>query len=160
MCVLYYCTLLYDDQQCPCLIPRCRANLPTQVVTPGYLSADSAGLLRGLLDKDVSRRLGCVKSTRFTIGGVAALKQHPFFADFGIGIVCVCVFIVHVLCMSCTCTCLVTCVSRGIACLFLLSPPRGHDLSCAITDPVFDPAYMLLSPPLPHVVHPYRLGCP
>jgi hypothetical protein len=100
VCVLYYCALLYHAQLCPCLIPRCRANLPTQVVTPGYLSADSAGLLRGLLDKDVSRRLGCVKSTRFTIGGVAALKQHPFFADFGIGIVCL-------LCMSCACLVLV-----------------------------------------------------
>ena len=32
-----------------------------------------------MLEKDLNKRLGCSKSTMFSIGGVGALKQHAFF---------------------------------------------------------------------------------
>ena len=48
---------------------------------PSYLTPAAHSLLRGLLEKDASKRLGASKSNRFTIGGVTALKQHEFFSD-------------------------------------------------------------------------------
>jgi hypothetical protein len=53
-----------------------------QVKAPPHLTPPAHSLLRGLLEKNAARRLGCMKSTMFTIGGVAALKQHEFFADY------------------------------------------------------------------------------
>jgi len=35
--------------------------------------------MRGLLERNVQKRLGGQKSSMFEIGGVAALKQHKFF---------------------------------------------------------------------------------
>eukprot|EP01038_Epipyxis_sp_PR26KG_P004424 gene4424-6257_t len=55
--------------------------LSEKFVTPSYLSANTHSLLKGLLDKDMKKRLGAAKSTMFSIGGVAALKRHPFFDD-------------------------------------------------------------------------------
>lgn len=36
-------------------------------------------MLRGFLERNVSRRLGAKKTTMFDIGGATAVKQHPFF---------------------------------------------------------------------------------
>jgi p70 ribosomal S6 kinase len=36
-------------------------------------------LLKGLLERNVQKRLGSTKSTMFEVGGVAALKAHRFF---------------------------------------------------------------------------------
>lgn len=36
-------------------------------------------VLRGFLERNVSRRLGAKKTTMFDIGGATAVKQHPFF---------------------------------------------------------------------------------
>lgn len=46
---------------------------------PPFLSKDLHSLLRGLLERDVSKRLGAEKATFTQIGGVAKLKQHSFF---------------------------------------------------------------------------------
>lgn len=48
---------------------------------PPHASSSMHSLLKGLLEKDMNKRLGAVKGTMFTIGGVAALKQHEFFAE-------------------------------------------------------------------------------
>eukprot|EP01029_Cantina_marsupialis_P023845 TRINITY_DN600_c0_g1_i2.p1 TRINITY_DN600_c0_g1~~TRINITY_DN600_c0_g1_i2.p1 ORF type:complete len:662 (+),score=153.42 TRINITY_DN600_c0_g1_i2:60-2045(+) len=42
-------------------------------------SEDAKSLLRGLLDRDVSTRLGCGKE------GIEEIKKHPFFKDIGWG---------------------------------------------------------------------------
>ena len=44
-----------------------------------HASAVAHLLLKGLLEKDVNKRLGAAKGTMFSIGGVTALKQHAFF---------------------------------------------------------------------------------
>ena len=48
---------------------------------PSWMSSDAHSLIRGLLEKDPSRRLGARASTMFEVGGVATLKRHPFFKD-------------------------------------------------------------------------------
>ena len=48
---------------------------------PSYVTADAASLVKGLLEKDVNKRLGAVKTNMFSIGGVAGLKAHVFFQD-------------------------------------------------------------------------------
>lgn len=48
---------------------------------PPYATANAASLLKGLLEKDVNKRLGAVRSNMFSIGGVSSLKAHAFFAD-------------------------------------------------------------------------------
>jgi ribosomal protein S6 kinase beta len=50
-----------------------------QIVLPKWLSADAHSLLRSLLERNVSKRLGGGKSTMFVVRGVQALKSHPFF---------------------------------------------------------------------------------
>jgi serine/threonine protein kinase len=57
-----------------------RKILSEKLSTPPYLSSSAHSLLRGMLDKDMNKRLGCAKSTMFSIGGITALKQHEFFA--------------------------------------------------------------------------------
>jgi p70 ribosomal S6 kinase len=57
-----------------------RKILSEKLSTPPYLSSSAHSLLRGMLDKDMNKRLGCAKSTMFSIGGITALKQHDFFA--------------------------------------------------------------------------------
>lgn len=42
-------------------------------------------VLRGFLERNVSRRLGAKKTTMFEIGGATAVKQHPFFAGIDWG---------------------------------------------------------------------------
>jgi hypothetical protein len=56
-----------------------RKILSEKASIPPYVTADAAALIKGLLEKDVNKRLGAVKSTMFSIGGVAALKAHAFF---------------------------------------------------------------------------------
>lgn len=56
-----------------------RKILSDKVSLPSYLTAASHSLLKGLLDKDPSTRLGCRKGTMFFIGGMSQLKQHEFF---------------------------------------------------------------------------------
>eukprot|EP01138_Halocafeteria_seosinensis_P001583 gb/GECG01001622.1/.p1 GENE.gb/GECG01001622.1/~~gb/GECG01001622.1/.p1 ORF type:complete len:838 (+),score=134.16 gb/GECG01001622.1/:1-2514(+) len=46
---------------------------------PKYLSGSAHSLLKGLLTKNPDQRLGCARNTMFKIGGVSALKRHPFF---------------------------------------------------------------------------------
>jgi serine/threonine protein kinase len=53
--------------------------LHEKFASPPFLSANAHALLKGMLDKDVNKRLGSSKSNMFSIGGVAALKQHAFF---------------------------------------------------------------------------------
>jgi len=48
---------------------------------PAYLSASCVKLLRGLLDRNVERRLGAAKSSMFEVRGVAEVKASPFFAS-------------------------------------------------------------------------------
>mmetsp|Transcript_24373 Transcript_24373/g.35771 ORF Transcript_24373/g.35771 Transcript_24373/m.35771 type:complete len:671 (+) Transcript_24373:193-2205(+) len=56
-----------------------RMILTERIVCPPYLTATAHSLLKGMLHKDPSKRLGAAKSTMFEIGGVSALKQHDFF---------------------------------------------------------------------------------
>ena len=56
-----------------------RKIIQERVCFPPYLTASAHGLLRGLLEKDPSKRLGCTRGTMFSIGGVSALKSHVFF---------------------------------------------------------------------------------
>lgn len=44
-----------------------------------YARFVSCQVLRGFLERNVSRRLGAKKTTMFDIGGATAVKQHPFF---------------------------------------------------------------------------------
>ena len=47
---------------------------------PSGSTAEACRLLKGLLNRNVQKRLGAAKSTMFEVGGVAALKNEPFFA--------------------------------------------------------------------------------
>lgn len=58
-----------------------RKILNERLTLPPYLTANAHSILRGLLERNVQRRLGATRSTMFEIGGVAALKSHPFFGD-------------------------------------------------------------------------------
>lgn len=54
-----------------------------------YLQLSSAAackLLKGLLNRDASKRLGAARGNMFTIGGVAELKQVDFFAGLDWGL--------------------------------------------------------------------------
>ena len=50
---------------------------------PPFLSSDLHSLLRGLLERNVMKRLGAEPSTFTQVGGVAKLKKHPFFKVSG-----------------------------------------------------------------------------
>jgi p70 ribosomal S6 kinase len=58
-----------------------RKILSEKVKLPPHVSPMAHSLLKGLLEKDVNKRLGATKGNMFSIGGVAALKQHEFFSD-------------------------------------------------------------------------------
>lgn len=60
-------------------MPSSRAR--GQLSIPPYLSGEAASLLRGLLERNVERRLGSGKSTMFETRGSAAIRHHPFFRD-------------------------------------------------------------------------------
>jgi len=46
---------------------------------PSVFGPGAIQILRGLLERQVPRRLGASKATMFEVGGVAALKSQPFF---------------------------------------------------------------------------------
>lgn len=50
-----------------------------QLQLPKWLSSEAHSLLKSLLERNVSKRLGGGKSTMFVVRGVRALKSHPFF---------------------------------------------------------------------------------
>ena len=52
---------------------------------PDGASASACKLLKGLLNRDASKRLGATKGTMFEVGGVGALKKEPFFVGLDWG---------------------------------------------------------------------------
>lgn len=56
-----------------------RKIMSEKLSCPPYLTAQAHKILKGMLEKDPGKRLGCVKGTMFKVGGVAALKSHVFF---------------------------------------------------------------------------------
>lgn len=58
-----------------------RKIISERLSCPPHLTASAHSLLKRLLEKDPSKRLGSAKGTMFCIGGVAALKKHDFFRD-------------------------------------------------------------------------------
>jgi len=56
-----------------------RKILSEKVKFPSFLNAATIQCLRALLERQVPKRLGAAKGTRFQVGGFDALKQHIFF---------------------------------------------------------------------------------
>ena len=56
-----------------------RMIMNQRVKMPDGASAAACKVLKGLLNRDTQKRLGAAKSTMFEVGGVAGLKQQPFF---------------------------------------------------------------------------------
>lgn len=56
-----------------------RRIMSEKVKMPSGSTAEACKLLKGLLNRNVQKRLGAAKSTMFEVGGVAALKNEPFF---------------------------------------------------------------------------------
>ena len=77
-----------------CPIAACGVYGSSQVKFPNYLSPDCVSFLKGLLERNVERRLGATKSTMFKIGGVRAIKNHRWFKVCVC--LCVCVSVVRV----------------------------------------------------------------
>lgn len=57
-----------------------RKILTEKLHLPSYLTSEAHSLFKGLLERDVNKRLGSAKSTRFKVGGIVPLKEHPFFS--------------------------------------------------------------------------------
>jgi len=57
-----------------------RKILSEKVKMPPGTTAAACKLLKGLLNRNPDKRLGSARSTMFEVGGVAGLKQQPFFA--------------------------------------------------------------------------------
>uniref|UniRef100_A0A7S2WLW3 Protein kinase domain-containing protein n=1 Tax=Rhizochromulina marina TaxID=1034831 RepID=A0A7S2WLW3_9STRA len=53
--------------------------LNDKVKFPQFFRSETVSIIKGLLERNVMKRLGATKSTMFEVGGVAALKQHKFF---------------------------------------------------------------------------------
>lgn len=53
--------------------------MKSKLKLPSFLSPDLHSLLKGLIERDVTKRLGATPTTFTQVGGVAKLKQHPFF---------------------------------------------------------------------------------
>ena len=56
-----------------------RMIMNQRVKMPDGASASACKILKGLLNRDTQKRLGAAKSTMFEVGGIAGLKQQPFF---------------------------------------------------------------------------------
>jgi len=56
-----------------------RMIMNQRVKMPDGASASACKVLKGLLNRDTQKRLGAAKSTMFEVGGIAGLKQQPFF---------------------------------------------------------------------------------
>lgn len=57
-----------------------RKILTEKVKWPQFIGPAAIKLLRGLLERQVPRRLGATKATMFEVGGVSALKNQHFFS--------------------------------------------------------------------------------
>jgi len=57
-----------------------RKIMSEKVKMPPGSTAAACKLLKGLLNRNPDKRLGSTRSTMFEVGGVAGLKQQPFFA--------------------------------------------------------------------------------
>jgi len=57
-----------------------RKIMSEKVKMPVGSTAAACKLLKGLLNRNPDKRLGSARSTMFEVGGVAGLKQQPFFA--------------------------------------------------------------------------------
>ncbi len=62
-----------------------RKIMSERVKMPDGASACACKLLKGLLNRDVNKRLGSSKGTFLEVGGVGALKQQTFFAGLDWG---------------------------------------------------------------------------
>lgn len=62
-----------------------RKIMNERIRMPEGASASACKLLKGLLNRDVNKRLGASKGTMFEVGGVGALKQQPFFSGLDWG---------------------------------------------------------------------------
>ncbi len=58
-----------------------RKILNDKISLPSWVSAPCHRIMRGLLERNVNKRLGATKSTMFEVGGVKVLKNHSFFVD-------------------------------------------------------------------------------
>mmetsp|Transcript_10577 Transcript_10577/g.25465 ORF Transcript_10577/g.25465 Transcript_10577/m.25465 type:complete len:804 (+) Transcript_10577:334-2745(+) len=58
-----------------------RRIMSEKVKMPPGSTAAACKLLKGLLNRNPDKRLGSARSTMFEVGGVAGLKQQPFFAN-------------------------------------------------------------------------------
>mmetsp|Transcript_21890 Transcript_21890/g.67371 ORF Transcript_21890/g.67371 Transcript_21890/m.67371 type:complete len:324 (-) Transcript_21890:87-1058(-) len=56
-----------------------RKILTEKVKFPTFLDSSTVSVLRGLLERQVPKRLGASKATMFQVGGFDALKAHAFF---------------------------------------------------------------------------------
>ena len=56
-----------------------RKILHEKLSLPPFLSSEAHAVLKGLLERNVQKRLGAARSTMFEVGGVAALKGQRFF---------------------------------------------------------------------------------
>ena len=58
--------------------------MKTKPKLPSWLGAEAHSVLKGFLERNVEKRLGCGKSSMFQIRGIGAIKRHRFFAVHGI----------------------------------------------------------------------------
>lgn len=56
-----------------------RKILNERVKFPTFLTGPTVSMMKGLLNRNVEKRLGATKSTMFEVGGTTALKDHKFF---------------------------------------------------------------------------------
>lgn len=56
-----------------------RKILHEKLSLPPFLTSDAHAVLKGLLERNVQKRLGATRATMFEVGGVAALKATRFF---------------------------------------------------------------------------------
>ncbi|KAJ1447652.1 kinase-like domain-containing protein [Pelagophyceae sp. CCMP2097] len=57
-----------------------RKILSEKIKFPTFVNSGAINVLKGLLERQVPRRLGAQKATMFEVGGVARLRAEPFFA--------------------------------------------------------------------------------
>ena len=58
-----------------------RKIMTEKVKMPSGASAHACKLLKGLLNRNVANRLGTTRNKMFEVGGVAAIKNLPFFGN-------------------------------------------------------------------------------
>jgi p70 ribosomal S6 kinase len=78
-CLMYEMLTGYPPFQGPTTKELNRKILNDRVSLPKWVSSSCHQILRGLLERNVSKRLGAMRSTMFEVGGISAIKGHPFF---------------------------------------------------------------------------------